>query len=365
MQQSGSAKTYPEDENDLSTHRVCVYKNICLVVNNRFVYYENSNMEAPDFMKLSANLDPMEHLHSQSFLHGYFHGDKPRQVPLVVQRGPLPPHLAMASQDDVLFYQAQSQTYNFAHCLLEDLLPVLMTMDVFNLGSHARAKVVHNCAGGSYVNDSTKSDKIQSCARNLETYASLLDMEIYSFGASEEVCLPTLVMGHSMAFSQWHVDKHITRYLRLARDKIVSKFGFSQLKKPSAHRILVLTKGSFGFGAAASASDWPELCREVTAALEGGGGARVPIQCLEVSDNVKEISYALHRSSLVVSEHGTLASTSSLFGRDGTVHVVGCALESCKMNAVFTAAHIKYLFIHQLEDLLPTIQFALDSVIFS
>ena len=363
---------FPREEHEISRERICIYKNMCYI-DGQYYFYENENApKPPEYMKFSSN-PGMNHAQSQSYLVFELTG-KNITMPFMKRYGPIPRELFNRPQlkfspEPVIFLQGQSQTHNFAHCILEDILPVMMAMDVLDLGPLTNAKILHICDDRRGT-----AGQIKQCQHNFNLFTTVLGLngnlhgEFYqnneAQGFGNDYCMPKLVMGHNMAFSGWFLDKHVTPYLQQIREKFLLQFGFTKLKKPTSHLILVLSKGSFGFNTTfTSTSDWPNLCSEVTTLVQQGNwtAKNIPVKCIMVTDNVKEISYWMHRSTVVVSEHGTLAHTSLFLGRKGLVHIVGCSKYTCKMRHERSAMHVKYLFIFKGEDLLPTMRFALDT----
>ena len=182
---------YDFSEESSRRDRICVYKDVCFI-QNQFVFFENDNEIVLDNMKYS-NISPLHHLHSQTY-----HFSKHLDPTLAVMHHSIPESLPYVSKDDrVYFFQQQSQTYNFAHCLLEDLMPIFKTMDIFNLGAYDEATVIHDCDCGRPVQS---EEVIAACKKNMKTYSSLLDIDMIDALSlpGQSVCFPTIVMGQSM-----------------------------------------------------------------------------------------------------------------------------------------------------------------------
>jgi hypothetical protein len=185
---------YATSELESRRHRVCVYKDVCFV-HNQLVYFENDDEVIPENMKFSA-ITPLHHIHTQSFLAN----PSDFGPTMAVKLHSIPEDIPFEPAEDVLFWQRQSQTYNFIHCLIEDLIPVHMAMDIFHLGSYEHATVIHDCMS-EYQSEAVMA----ACRHNIKKYASLLDVHTIDSQSllGKSFCVPTLVMGHSM------VIKHI------------------------------------------------------------------------------------------------------------------------------------------------------------
>ena len=178
---------YPSAEEELRRHRICVYKDVCFM-DKEFIYFENDHDAGPERMRYSE-ITPLHHYQSQTYLS---QGDYPT---MPVRHESIPEGMPYVDSSRVYFFQQQSQTYNFAHCLLEDILPIHMTMDIFNLGSYDKAILLHDC------NSMYQSEEVMAaCGRNIKQYGALLDLEVVDARnlAGRTLCFPTLVMGHSM-----------------------------------------------------------------------------------------------------------------------------------------------------------------------
>jgi hypothetical protein len=159
------------------------------------------------------------------------------------------------------------------------------------------------------------------------------------------------------AFSQWHINKHATPYFRYVRDKMLVKFGFDSLLLPSSHRVLVLVKSSFGFIASIREPSWVTICEDVML-LMGRIDPSIAVECfVPTIHNNKELAYAMQKATLIISEDGTVAQNSLVFGREECVHIIRGGI----VNPTIWSVHIKYFFFAEMDELPPLLSFALKT----
>lgn len=135
----------------------------------------------------------------------------------------------------------------------------------------------------------------------------------------------------------------------------MTKFGFQTLLPPTSHRVLVLLKSSFGFAPNGRASAWQSICEDVTSLMNTLNSV-VTVECVVPTiHNNKELTYAMHKATVILSEDGTVSLNSLFFGREGCVHVI----KGRNVNPTFWSAHIKYLYFDELDELAAVLPFAL------
>ena len=327
----GGSQTFPDmisqktqvghgwPEANLARNRLCHFENICWV-NDRFVFYEDPQLRAstPDLV-WPESFDANGH---KAMLHlGYL--DETGWSP-VVEQGPLP-ESAVINASVTFLIGEKSFSDNFAHLLIDDLIPALQALFVYNFPLDSGLLLsVSGCASASWLYDpdaitpyANRSRK-EVCLDNYSTYAPLVlgrsVLDVRQEWKDTTICMRHALAGQSSVFSLRTLDVERGPSLRWARDSIVKGLGLGTIPRPSSQRVIVLTKGP-GFGGGAT---WTKLCEDTSATVNAVDRS-IPVQCLDpVRQSLAAQVQSSRESTLIVAEHGTTSYT-AIFGHDGLV----------------------------------------------
>ena len=284
--------------------------------------------------------------------------------------GPTPRRARRARHHTYLLH-ASSLSDNFGHALMDDLVPAIAAMHIFNLSlTDGQLLTMVGCSDARTFAPASPHEsspyhphltRSELCADNMSRYASLMlgrpPLDPHRAWGHDTVCMDRMIAGHSSALSLRALNLARAPALRLARDAMVDAAGLAT--KDYASSVLVLQKG-VGFNGGAL---WPTACRDVSRAV-GRVNATVPVRC---SDPAAQDAQAQIRdvqaSTVVVAEHGTL-SYGALFGRDGTILIsVGSSsvLKEVQVNLFATHYETYYFPIEDVRNQLEGImRFALS-----
>ena len=152
--------------------------------------------------------------------------------------------------------------------------------------------------------------------------------------------------------------------MRDVRDRIYDSLNINKSWKPYAHRITVLLKRRGISGP----PRWPELCSDVIniATLlkdEFVFNNEFIVTCIDpVTLTLEEEIRAIHKSTIIISEHGTL-SLAVLYAVDGTVLITighNALLKEPQMLLFATHFQTFYMSADDKSDLYGTIKHALQ-----
>lgn len=339
-------------EANLARNRMCHFENVCWV-NDHFVFYEDPRLRAatPDFLWPQ----PLAASSGGALLHlGYPEGTE--WSPVII-RGPLPKDAIINSSASFLLSE-NSYSDNFAHLLIDDLIPSLQGLSVFGLPLESGLLLsLSACAKASrwyepegitpYAGRSRK----EVCLDNYRKYTALVlgrpMLDIQKKWSGTTVCMKHLLAGHSSVFSLRTLDVERGPGIRLARDRIVQRLGLDTLPRPTSHRVVVLGKQA-GFN---GGPIWPSLCEDtkVTMAMID---ADIPIRCFDpVEQSLVDQVRTSRESTLIVAEQGT-TSYAGIYGHDGLVLLSISTRQMVKDMQIFLyTTHIDtYYMAHEDKD---------------
>jgi len=303
---------------NLARNRICHFENLCWV-RDQFVFYEDPTLNAtPNFLRIESLMEseggPLLHL-------GYTEntGWSPKVI-----HGPLPPE-APINSSAIFLLSENSYSDNFAHLLIDDLIPALQGLSVFNFNRNDGLLLsLSGCAKTSrfYQPDSitpyANRTRRDVCLDNYSVYTPLVlgrpFIDIKTEWIGKTVCLRHVLAGHSSLVSLRTLDVQRASSLRSARDRIVNELGLAALPPPSSQRVLVLTKRT-GFN---GGPIWPTLCQD-TERMFATIDPKIPIHCMDpVEKSVQDQARHCRDSTIIVAEQGTTGYT-AMYGHDGTV----------------------------------------------
>lgn len=215
-----------------------------------------------------------------------------------------------------------SNSDNFGHLLLDDLIPSLTALAIFDLpldsglllSQHGcRLKMMHYDpeAETPYAHRLRRD----VCLENFAVYTPLvlgrhmIDLEREWQGKS--VCMKRLIAGQSSVFSLRSLDVERSRSLRDARDFIVQRLELGEVPPPTVQNVMVLLKqDSF------TSPHWETICDD-TKVIVHSIDPSIPVRCFNpVSQTILDQVRESRLSSVIVAEHGT-TSYGALYGHDG------------------------------------------------
>lgn len=300
-------------EANVDGNRVCLFENVCWV-DDHLVFYEDPSLRAitPDFLwpeSFTANGGDLVHLN--------YLGTKWSPV---IEKGPLPKEAPLNSSVTFLFGQ-NSYSDNFGHLLIDDLIPALQGLSVFNLPlDHGLLLFSDLCEnlGSKDINPYVNRPRKEVCLDNFRVYTPLVmgrpAVDMMEEWKGQTICMKNLIAGHSSTFSLRTLDVERGPSIRSARDRIVQHLGLAGLPRPTAQSIMVLVKKPGFIGA----PTWPTLCEDTKVAMEAIDPS-IPVRCFDPiqQDVMTQVKNSLE-STIVIAEHGT-TSYGALYGHDGTV----------------------------------------------
>jgi hypothetical protein len=308
-------------EANLARNRLCHFENICWV-NDQLVFYEDPGLRAstPDYLWPESfradGHEPMLYL-------GYLDGS--RWSP-AIETGPLPESTVINASATFLLGE-KSFSDNFAHLLIDDLIPALQGLSMFDfpldsglllsLSGCSRASELYNPDDITPYANRPRKDV---CFDNYNTYAPLLlgrpMVDVRQEWKGATVCMRHALAGHSSVFGLRTLDVERAPSFRWARDRIVQGLGLAAIPRPQRHSVAVLSK-RLGF---AGGSIWATLCEDTDATVRAIDPS-IPVRCYDpVGQNLTAQVQSSLESTLVVAEHGTTSYT-AMFGHDGLVLV--------------------------------------------
>jgi hypothetical protein len=241
----------------------------------------------------------------------------------VTRLSALPKGVPLLSNASFLL-NGNSNSDNFAHLLLDDLIPSLTALSLFGLPLESGQLLSQNgCRRAMQYYDPNDINLIKNrsrsevCRENFDLYTPLVlgrhVVDLAREWNGTTVCVKHLIAGQSSAFYLRSLDLERGMSLRVARNLIVQRLGLDGVGPPASHDVMVLLKQS-----SFSSPTWTDLCED-TRTIIRAISPDIPVRCFNpVDQTIGEQVLESLQSSLIVAEHGT-TSYRAIFGHDGTV----------------------------------------------
>jgi hypothetical protein len=281
---------------DSPIYRMCLVRDMC-VINGVPTFYVDPAAEAraPEILRAGA---------LRLFL-GPFEASMAQLGAPAVVRGPVPAHkLPYAPRDRLWSLTTLNNAQNYAHVLLDTVLPAYAVADFFGVAPEdVQHALLSNCdtfANAQWVSKGSGASFASQCWANFEKwYALLMPHPPRDAGAGAgDACYGAAVLGEAGPFSIALFGGHFSRAApaRALRRRALAAVGLAvDAPPPRAHRVLVLRISASGTPAVAG------LCERVAAAAGGR-----PVECLTPGDlSVRDQLEALAGATVVVCEHGS------------------------------------------------------------
>jgi hypothetical protein len=297
---------------DSPIYRMCLVRDVC-VVNGVPTFFVDPAAEAraPDILRAGA-------LGSSMLYAGPFEASMGKLSSPAVVAGPIPPRLPYAPRDRLYSLTTLNNAQNYAHVLLDTVLPAYALADFFGVAiDDVQHALLTNCdtySNAHWVTKTTGASFSAQCWANFERWYSLLMPRAprdAGGGGAADACYGAAVMGEAGPFSIALFGGHFARAApaRALRRRAHAALGLAADgggAPPTAHRLLVLLMSAQGSAAV------PDLCGRVKAAAAGRD-----VECATPGElGVREQLEALGRATVVVCEHGS-TSYVALFMRPG------------------------------------------------
>jgi hypothetical protein len=316
---------YPPPDSPI--YRMCLVRDVC-VVGGVPTFYVDPVEEARTPPPLRAE--------ALSLFRGPYEASLVQPGAPAIVRGPIPAHLPYAPRDRLWSLTTLNNAQNYAHVLLDTILPAFALADFFGVAvedvQHALLTNCNTFANAHWVSKGSGASFSAQCWANFEKwYGLLLPHAPRDAGAAGgDACYGAAVLGEAGPFSIALFGGHFSRAAaaRAMRRRALAAVGLPAhgAPPPARHRLLVLR-----ISAAGGAPALPELCARVRA---GAGGRDVA--CATPGElGVREQLEALAAATVVVCEHGS-TSYAALFMPPGAsiVAVVPAAAPDAKEGMV-------------------------------
>ena len=342
--------------------RVCKFENVCRI-NGTFTYFANRDSAVP---LTSFNDGKLLRLGYKSY----------DWAPHVVF-DTIPTNIPYSKTTYNLLYET-SYSDNFGHFLIDDMLPQLFALNMWNIPVNDVTFVVSKYCELKGITSKGLVDiesplnpnmtRNEACINKYNTiYKYIFDAPMQT-NDIEDICYQKLIAGQSHTFSLNSLTLGRSGLLRQLRDLVVDRSGLSHLliKKNDNHKILVLTKDR----------GWtnPDKFLQVNLCntVKRFSVTLVPSVEVHCFANVSDLTFQNQlkmtlESTLIITEHGTL-SYASLFVRDGLVSIVLAAeandtFKEPQILLHMTHCQVYYLNTEKIEtDLYPMILLGLNQV---
>ena len=300
-------------EANINLNRVCLFENICWL-DDQFVFFEDPALKSttPAFLWPDAFAEEMLST-----------GQNPLLWSPGTRLSPLPQRLPLLSNVTFML-NGNSNSDNFAHLLVDDLIPSLAALSLFGLPlDSGQLLSQYGCRESmAYykpddLNPITHRSRSEVCRENFDQYTPLIlgrrVVDLTDEWKGRTVCVTQLIAGQSSLFSLRTLDVERGLSLRTARDLIVERLGLGSVPRPAIHNVMVLLKQpSF------DSPTWSALCEDTRALVQAINPA-IAIRCFNpVTQTIEEQVRESLQSSLIVTEHGA-TSYGALYGHDGVV----------------------------------------------
>ena len=307
-------------------HRMCVARDVC-VVGGTPTFYTDAAAEArtPPALRLGA-------LAGAGFLYrgAYAAGVGAALQPAVVA-GPRPPHLPYAPPGRLYLASALNNAQNYAHLLLDTVLPAYSAADFYGLGvedvQHVGLNTCDSFENSGWVGKGSGASHAAACYANFDKWYAPLMPHAYLDGGARDACYGALVLGHEAVFASASFGAHFDR-ARAARALAAraaahaAGAGFP-IAPPHPAAVLVLLQHN----PVNAPSAFPDLCALVQgAAANASGGAAGGAENVRCStpgaQSVAEQVADAGSAGVLVCEHGSTCYAALFCARGAGVVVL-------------------------------------------
>ncbi len=240
---------------------------------------------------------------------------------LTVRNTPLPEHIPF-DESTLQFYDAHSNSYNFGHYILDNVMPHFIGADQFDLplqstrqifetscrrfGSQgdrmANTRVPFNASMGTFR--SACLDKINSLWKYFFDFPPLYLEPLYT----KDICFSNLLIGQSSTYGLHTIELARAGYIRRFRDFVINRIAIKDTI-PIQENIILIGIRSEGHSGGEQLKD---LCNFIKGAFEilpNKYKEKYVIKCivnqdLEFVDEIKHVQQA----KVLISVHGTISS---------------------------------------------------------
>jgi hypothetical protein len=352
-----TAGSFPS-ANDASI-RVCMLRNVCWH-NDTLWFYENQRNPLPSRARMTAFNSNLVH-------PGYLSGG---WAPTVVFEAR--PIYYEYVNNQTFFLSFRSFDDNFAHLMIDVLLPVFTAATVFDVPMSQAQLLNFGCRrySGAFssiwqpnsTNPLNGRLRAQDCQDNYRKYAPIVlgrpAVDLQDDWSHRSVCMDKLIVGQSRAYGLASLDLQRSVTLRTAQKAIAKNVGIDLQKEArlQTHSILVLLKVP-----AWTKPMWLSLCDDVKAATLNVS-SNTPVTCIDpVPMAVEAQVHAARKASVIIAEHGTV-SYGALYSREGASLIcIGSDKELKDPQVFLFGAHLNtyYMVAEEKKDLSMYIQLAL------
>ena len=324
------AGNWPVTREALYKGGMCEYKNVCLQHGKLKYFAFDSNIpSAPNFSSLldlsrlvmisqdrmffdPNNLPPTT---SPKVLRNIPNA----LTPFIVENGPITSDCRFGSADLYFYESIPLFQFNFAHVLMDSILPVLLAMEIIGFDWDEKQVVLLQ---------GRRPDHARWGTRNLDLYRLLLKSTPIKYydNPQELICAHRLVTGHDMllnGMSRFYPDRGA--HMRRIRAFVWSRLHLQTRAPQKGHYLVALKTGKL----AGRQPTWPTLCEDVRSALSRihENASVFHLKCthphtISFRENIDNVM----KHTVFISEHGTV-SYDVLFAQDFTCSILAGSIE--------------------------------------
>ena len=299
-------------------YRMCIARDVCLVGGVPTFYVDPAaEARTPAALRLGA-------LAGAGFLYrGAYEAGVGAALQPALVAGPRPPHLPYAPPGRLYLASALNNAQNYAHLLLDTVLPAYSAADFYGLGvedvQHVGLNSCDSFENSGWVGKGSGASFASMCHANFEKwYAPLMPHGFLDgTGAAGDACYGALVLGHEAVFASASFGAHMDR-ARAARalKARAQAYAGAPPPAPAPARLLVLQQ----FNPVNAPSAFPDLCELVRGS--GGGGAGGAECATPGAQSVREQVRDVGSAGVVVCEHGSTCYAALFCARGAAVLVL-------------------------------------------
>ena len=308
-------------------YRMCLVRNVCLV---RGVpqFYVDQDLEArlPPPLRLAS-------LGAAGFLYrGPYEATVGEALAPAIVPGPRPPHLPFAPPGRLYLATSLNNAQNYAHVLLDTVLPAYSAADFYGLDiedvQHVGLTTCDTFQNHAWVSKGSGASFASACWQNFERwYAPLMPHAFLDASAAtaataaEGMCYDALLLGQDAVFSGAMFGGQMSRAraVRALRARARAAAGLSDVSLPPASAATLLALQQHQPVNAATA--FPDLCALVRGGLPADAGAARVACSLPGNETVGQQLRAAGDAAVIVCEHGSTCYA-ALFASPGASVVV-------------------------------------------
>lgn len=216
-----------------------------------------------------------------------------------------------APTDRVYLYGTLGYSQNYAHVLLDNVLPAYAASQIFGFNVSSAQLVGRASCDNFYMADGAANTGF--CNKNLERWMAPFFDHPFMAPPHADMCFGQLITGHEASLGLNGLYLHRSTAIRAMRHRLLSANGIPTSHRfPLQHAIVVINKVVL-----TAPVEVPDL-RKTVLSLVSSFFPPPPVTCLTFpSMSVQDQLLAVRNASLVIAEHGS-TTYSSMFHEEGS-----------------------------------------------